>query len=384
MVYTHIHTPNSINKNLDMKIECIKEQLEDALNKANKISAKSNTLPALSGLYLNARQNSLSIKATNLDLGISINIPVRIIEPGIVVVPAQVMTSFITSLTSDKNITISTKGQTLELKTKNTKTTIKTLSSDDFPVIPEIDDDKIFSIPARDLVFGIRSVAYAAAIGGSRPELSSVAITHNGDSLVFAATDSFRLAEKKIRTKKAPRFKQILIPQKNAIEISRIFDKGEEEISISVEEHQVAMRTNNVYLTSRIVDGNFPDYRQIIPKETKTKAVVLKQDLINALKISLVFSDNFNQLTFKASPKAKIFELEAKNTSVGESSDMVDAALEGEDLSINVNHRYFTDCFQSITTDSVSLEFGGQAKPIIVRGVGDTSFLYLVMPMNQS
>lgn len=367
-----------------MKIECIKEQLEDALNKANKISTKNNTLPVLSGLYLNARQNTLSIKATNLDLGISINIPVRVTEPGIVVVPAQIITSFISSLSIDKNITINTKGQTMEVKTKNTKTIIKTLSSEDFPVIPELEDDKVFSIQARDLVFGIRSVVYAASLGGGRPELSSVAITHEGDSIIFTATDSFRLAEKKIRVKKTPRFKQILIPQKNAIEISKIFDKGEEEIFISVEEHQVAMRSNNLYLTSRIIDGIFPDYKQIIPKETKSKAIILKQDLINALKTSLIFSDNFNQLTFKVSPKAKIFELESKNTLIGENIDSIDAALEGEDISINVNYKYFTDCFQSITTDSISLEFGGQAKPILVRGVGDTSFFYLVMPMNQT
>lgn len=367
-----------------MKIECIKEQLEAALNKANKIAAKSNTLPVLSGLYLNAKQNTLSIKATNLDLGISINVPVRVLEPGTAVVPAQIITPFVSSLSSDKNITINTKGQVLEIKTKNTKTAIKTLSSEDFPVIPELDDHKAFSVQARDIIFGIRSVVYAAAIGGARPELSSVAITYEGDSLVFAATDSFRLAEKRIRVKKPPHFKQVLIPQKNAIEISRIFEHGEEEVSISVEEHQIAMRSNNIYLTSRIVDGTFPDYKQIIPKEIKSKAVLLKQDLINALKTSLVFSDNFNQLTFKLFPKSKNFELESKNATVGESVESVDAAIEGEDISINVNHRYFTDCFQAINVDSVSLEFSGQAKPILVKGIGDTSFLYLVMPMNQT
>ena len=366
-----------------MKIECIKEQLEEAISKANKIAGRNITLPVLSGLYLDARANSLSIKATNLDLGISITIPVRVIEPGIVVVPAQVITSFISSLSKDRNITISTKGQVLEVKTSSTKTSIKTLSGEDFPVIPEIDEDKAFLIPARDFVFGIRSVVYAAAVGSIKPELSSVSIKYNGELLVFAATDSFRLAEKKIRVKKAPHFKHILIPQKNALEIIKIFDKGDEEISVSLEEHQMALRSQNIYLTSRVVEGNFPDYKQIIPKEIISKAVLLKQDLVNSLKTSLIFSDNFNQLTFKLSPKAKNFEIETKNPSVGENTHTLDAVLEGSDLSININHKYFTDCFQSIATDSISLDFNGQAKPIIVQGVGDTSFLYLVMPMNQ-
>jgi len=367
-----------------MKIECIKEQLEEVLNKADKIAGKNITLPVLAGLYLDARQNSLSIKATNLDLGISLTLPVKVIESGIVVVPAHVISSFISSLSKDRNITINTKNQVLEIKTSSTKTNIKTLPSEDFPVIPEIGEDKVFSMPIRDLLFGIKSVLYAAAVGSIKPELSSISITYEGEFLTFAATDSFRLAEKKIRVKKVPHFKQILIPQKNAMEIVKIFDKGDEEISISIEEHQMALRVQNIYLTSRIVEGTFPDYRQIIPKETTSKAVLLKQDLINSLKTSLIFSDTFNQLTLKLSPKAKSFEIESKNSAIGESVHTVESVLEGDNISINVNHRYFTDCFQSIMTDSVSLSFSGQAKPIIIQGVGDTSFLYLVMPMNQS
>ncbi len=367
-----------------MKIECIKEQLEETLNKADKIAGKNITLPVLSGLYFEAKQNLLSIKATNLDLGISIALPVKVVEPGVVVVPAHIISSFISSLSKDKNININNKNQVLEIKTSLTKTSIKTLPSEDFPIIPEISDDKSFSIPARDFIFGIKSVIYAAATGSIKPELSSISITHEGEFLIFATTDSFRLAEKKIRIKKIPHFKQILLPQKNAMEIIKIFDKGEEEISISIQEHQMALRSQNVYLTSRIIEGTFPDYKQIIPKETSSKAVLLKQDLINSLKTSLIFSDNFNQLTLKLSSKNKSFEIESKNSNVGESIHTVEAVVEGDDISINVNHRYFTDCFQSITTDSISLNFSGQAKPIIVQGVGDSSFLYIVMPMNQS
>lgn len=367
-----------------MKIECIKDKLEEALNKAGKIAGKNPTLPVLAGLHLSAHKNSLSIKATNLDLGVSINIPVKVIEPGTVVVPAHVISTFISSLPKEKSISISTKNQILEIKTQTTKTNIKTLSGEDFPLIPEISDDQEFSIPARDLVFGIRAVIYASAVGSMKPELSSISITPEGDFLVFAATDSFRLAEKKVRIKKTPYFKQILLPQKNALEIIRIFDQGDEEISIAIEEHQAAFRSSDTYLTSRIIDGVFPDYRQIIPKKITSGAIVLKQDLLNSLKTSLIFSDSFNQLTLKVLPKAKSFEIESKNNTVGETTNSVEAALEGEDLTINVNSKFFTDGFQSTASDSVSLEFSGQTKPIVVKGVGDTSFLYLVMPMNKS
>lgn len=367
-----------------MKIECIKEQLEEALNKADKIAGKNTTLPVLSGFYLDAKDNNLTIKATNLDLGISIKIPVKVSEPGVVVIPAHVVTSFVSSLTKDRSINLTTKDQVVEIKTGSTKTNLKTLPSDEFPIIPEVGDDNAFTIPSRDFVFGIRSVIYAAAVGSVKPELSSVAITHEGEYLTFAATDSFRLAEKKVKIKNMPHFKQILIPQKNALEIIKIFDKGEEDISISIEEHQLALRSGGIYLTSRIIEGNFPDYRQIIPKTTTTSAVLLKQDLVNSLKTSLIFSDSFNQLTLKLNPVSKTFEIETKNSTLGENSYNLDSVIDGEEIAINVNHRYFTDCFQSINTDSLTLSFSGQAKPILVSGIGDTSFLYLVMPMNQS
>jgi DNA polymerase-3 subunit beta len=371
-----------------MKIECVKEQLEDALSKADKIAGKNSSLPILSGLLLEAEGTSLVIKSTNLDIGLSVTIPVKVTEPGKVVVPAHVTSSFVSSLTKDRTIAFTTKEQVLEVKTASTKTSIKTLPTDEFPIIPEISEDSVFSMPVRDFIFGIRSVIYAAATGSIKPELSSIAVIHEGEYLVFAATDSFRLAEKKIRIKKMPHFKQILIPQKNALEMVKIFDRGEEDLDISISEHQVALRSKQgsqgVYLTSRIIEGIFPDYRQIIPKEKTSTVTILKQDLINSLKSSLIFSDSFNQLTLKLSPAEKSFEIESRNAAVGENTHKVDATVEGKELSINVNHRYFTDCFQSVTTDSLTLAFTGPAKPIVIQGVGDTSFLYLVMPMNQS
>lgn len=367
-----------------MKIECIKNQLEEALSKANKVAGRNTTLPILSGFYLEAKNNILIVRATNLDLGISINLPVRVVEPGEVVVPAQVISSLISSLSKDKNIKINTKNQILEVETLSTKTSIKTLPKEDFPIVSEIEDDKSFSMPIKDFISGIKAVVYAAAIGSIKPELSSVSMTHEGEFLIFAATDSFRLAEKKIKVKNNPSFKQILIPQKSAIEIIKILDHVDEDVSISIKENQMVLRSQNIYLTLRIIDGVFPDYRQIVPKDITSKAVLLKQDLIDCLKTTLIFSDSFNQLTFNLSPKDKRFEIESKNSTIGESKYHIEAVLDGGGLSININHRYFTECFQSIIADSVSLSFSGQAKPIIVQGVGDQTFLYLVMPMNQS
>lgn len=367
-----------------MKIECIKEQLEEVLSKADKIAGKNSSLPILSGLLLKAEGNFLTIKSTNLDLGLSISFGVKVIEPGTCVVPAHATTSLISSLTKDRNIILTLKDQILEIKTSSSKSKIKTMLAEDFPIIPEITEDNAFSIPSKDFIQGVRSVIYASAVGSIKPELSSVAVIHDGEYLIFVATDSFRLAEKKLKIKNMPHFKQILIPQKNALEMIRIFDQNDEDLSISINEHQIALRNSKIYLTSRIIEGVFPDYRQILPKDKNTTATLLKQDLVNSLKTSLIFSDSFNQLSLKLSPKDKSFVIETKNTNLGENEHNIEAVLDGNDISINVNHRYFTDCFQSIPSESLEIAFSGQAKPIVIKGVGDQSFLYLVMPMNQS
>ncbi len=366
-----------------MKIESIKDKLSDAVGKAEKIAGKNPTLPVLAGLYLKAEKGTLTIKATNLDLGISITIPVKVLEEGEVVVPAQILNSFLSSLSGDKSITLSTKDTTLEVKTGGARTVIKTLPTDEFPLIPLIPDDLAFSIPAKDFALGIKSVAYAANTGSMKPELASILITYKDGQLIFVATDGFRLAEKKIKTKKIPHFKEILIPQKNAVEISRIFDRDGDDLSISMGDNQAAFHKGDIYLATRIIDGVYPDYKQAIPSGTSTKAVLLKEDLQTALKTNMIFSDAFNQLTFTVSPKGKQLDITSKNSNIGENISKVDAALEGEDLSINVNHRYLVDSFQSIATDSLALSFHGANRAIIVEGIGDKSFMYLVMPMNR-
>jgi len=366
-----------------MKIESIKDKLSDAVSRAEKVAGKNPTLPVLSGLYMKAAGGTLTIRSTNLDLGITITLPVKVIEEGEIVVPAQILHSFLSSLSGDKPITLTTKENALEVKTGSARTTLKTLPVDEFPLVPELTNDEAFSLPGKDLALGIKSVVYAASVGSMKPELASVFITYRDGELVFVATDSFRLAEKKVKTKKIPHFKDMLIPQKNAAEIARIFDKDNEEVFISIGENQAAFHREGMYLATRVVEGTFPDYRQIIPEGGSTKATLLKKDLETALRTNLIFADAFNQLTFTVSPKGGQFDITSKNANVGENISSIPAALEGEDLTVSINHRYLVDSFQSINTDSITLSFNGSGRAILVNGVGDKSFTYLVMPMNR-
>ncbi len=366
-----------------MKIECIKEKLYGAVSKAEKISGKHLTLPVLSCILLEVKNNILYVRSTNLDVGVEISFPVKADEDGIVAVSGAVLSGFLSNLHTDKNIKLETVKGNLSVVGGKTSITIKSLPYEDFPTIPKISDGTTFHLDSRDLLKGLTSVWYASGTSSMKPELSSVYMYVEDDSLVFVATDSFRLAEKKVKTKKPKDFAHILIPFKNVLEIVRIFEEVSGEIVVEANKNQISFSADGIYLTSRVVDGVFPDYKQIIPKKFASEVILLKQDLVNALKISNLFSDSFRQVHMEVDPKKKLFEIQTKNADVGESVSSPEAAITGEDIAINFNFKYIMDCFQSIDADSVSLEFSALNRPMVIRGIGDRSFTYLVMPMNK-
>jgi DNA polymerase-3 subunit beta len=269
----------------------------------------------------------------------------------------------------------------LLIKTKKTQIKLKSHPHEDFPTIPMVNGDS-FEIESKKLIDGIRSVYYSSSVSDVKPEISSVFIYTNGDNLVFVSTDSFRLAEKKIKIKTMPEISGILIPFKNVSEILKIFGEIQGSIKVCFNKNQISFFSDNIYLTSRIVDGIFPDYRQIIPKNSTTEAVVLKQDLLNALKLSNIFSDKFNQVNLKIIPKEKTLELSSANNDVGENKTYLDAVVNGENIELSFNYKYFLDCFQSIATDSVSIK-AEASRPMVISPVSDSSFTYLIMPMNR-
>ena len=368
-----------------MKIECVQENLKNAISLTEKIAGKHMTLPVLSCLLLDAtKKNILTIKSTNIDLGIEISIPAKTDEEGIIAVPSQIINSFLNSLIEDeKNIKLVTDQNNLKIISTRSSGLIKTIPADDFPSIPRINSDNSFILNSLDFAKGLKSVWYSSSVSSIKPELSSVYVYCDGEFVVFVATDSFRLAEKKIRIKKSKEFGQILIPYKNISEIIRVLEYINDEIEISLEKNQISFNYKGVYLVSRVTDGTFPDYKQIIPKTNTTEVTVLKQDLVNSLKLSNVFSDKFNQINFKIDIDSKKCEIRTKNNDIGENNSSLECVMNGESIEINFNYKYIIDCFQSIESDSVTLYFNGLNKPMIIIPVSDQSFRYLVMPMNR-
>jgi len=348
-----------------------------------KVTSKGGVNPILKTVLLEGKNSQLTLKATNLDLGIEVKLPVKLDEAGVLAVSSSILGSFASGLDKEKNLMFEKEDDILKIATENTSASLKLYSHEEFPLIPRIGTNNTFQIGSKDLVRGLKSVVYSASLSSIKPELSSVYIYPEEDNLVFVATDSFRLAEKKIKVASKPSFDHILIPFKNVADIIRILEENEESLDVTLDKNQISFTGKDFYLVSRVVDANFPAYKQIIPKESSTEVVVLKQDLINALKVSRVFSDSFNRITLIISPKEKSFRISTKNTDVGENTTSISSSLKGEALQISFNYKNLFDCFQSIDTDSVSLFFDGLNKPLIIKGVGELSFFYLVMPMNK-
>lgn len=368
-----------------MNIECVQEKLKESIGYMERIANKHMTLPVLSCLLFDASQkNSLTIKATNLDLGIEITLPVKTTETGIVAVPAATLNSFlINSMSDDRGVILETNQGNLKISTARNSSLIKTQSHEDFPSIPKVTSENTFSMNAGDFVKGLKSVWYSSSVSSIKPELSSVYIYCDGEFVVFVATDSFRLAEKKVKIKKSKDFGQILIPFKNIPDIVKVLESINDEVEVTLDKNQISFTYKGLYLVSRVIDGTFPDYKQIIPKTSSTEVIVLKHDLVNSLKLSNIFSDKFNQINIKIDPSSKICEIRTKNSDIGENLTKLDSAITGDTIDINFNYKYIIDCFQSIDSDSVSLVFNGLNKPMIISPVSDTSFRYIVMPMNR-
>lgn len=365
-----------------MKLECEIGKIKNGILQVEKITGKNLTLPVLNSILMIAQGKSLRLRATNLSLGIEIEIPAKIEKEGIIAISGTTLAAIFSNIFQNENITLESEDGNLLIKAKKSRIKIKGHIHDDFPTIPTV-EGKSFELEAKKLTEGIKSVYYSSSLSDIKPEISSVYIYSNEDNLIFVSTDSFRLAEKKIKVKGIEEIPGILIPFKNIPEILRIFGEINDDIKICFNKNQISFSANNIYLTSRIIDGVFPDYKQIIPKEFKVETVVLKQDLLNALKLSNIFSDKFNQISLLINPKEKLFELSSQSNEIGENKTYLDAAIKGEDVSLGFNYKYFLDCFQSINSDSISLRLNQPSKPIVISGNSDNSFTYLIMPMNR-
>ncbi len=365
-----------------MKIGTTKEKILNSILIAERVVGKKESLPILSCILIDA-QKELVIRATNLEAGVEIVTPADIQEKGTIAVPATILSQTMRSINGE-TVTLTSEEGNLLIESRGTKTLIKAVPQAEFPVLPTTTTKKGITLNRERVMRGLQAVSYAASPSMIRPDLGSIFITIKDGSLVSVATDSFRLAEKTIIGTGANENGELLIPLKHALELVHILEKiDDENVTIATEDAQLVLSGGGVQFVSRVVDATFPNYKEIIPKSFATEATMLKADLTETLRKARVFSGNDQHVGLHIYPKKKIFTATARSNDVGEMSDSIDAALSGDDLDINFHIGYLSECLSSVDSDSVALAFAGPGKPLVIRGVSDTSFMYLVMPLNR-
>ena len=366
-----------------MKIETTLEKIKDAISRVQKVSSKNLSLPILENVLLVAKEKNLTLRSTNLHVGVEVTIPVKVKTEGEIAIKLDVFGQIINSLGNEHVVVLEVIDNTLHITTEKSQMDIKLFPHSDFPTLPHIEEGETLKIPIETIIDGVRSVVYSASLSDIKPEISSVYIYTENNELVFVSTDSFRLAEKRIVVDTNIDVEGLIVPVKNIQECIKVFSGITGDVEVNLGKNQLSIQSDTIYFTSRIIDGNYPDYKQIIPQESETQAIVLKDELIQSLRLINVFSDNFNQLSLQVDAKKGQILLHSRNTDVGENKTSVDAAVTGKNIEMYLNHKYLSDAFPVLGSDSIQFSFIEKNKPCVIRSVGDSSFLYLIMPMNR-
>jgi len=376
-----------------MKLSILKENFLNALNIVSKATSKSFTLPVLNNILLSTEKNFLKLSSTDLEIGIKYWILAKIEKEGGIVMPVKFLINLI-NLISDEKINLEVKNNILYLEGKNYKNQIKGLSPDDFPIIPEVKSETKLEIDNHVLCEGLSQIVNIASPSQTRPEISGVYFYLNEDLIELAATDSFRLAEKKISIPKSSSFSEkvsLIVLQKTIREIINIFGENPGKIKIYFSPNQIMFESKmsevahpNIQVVSRLIEGEYPNYKEIIPKEFKTTLILQKQEFLNQIKTASLFSGKINEIKIKIDPEQEIIEIFAQNPDLGQSKSEIKGKIKGEKVEVSFNYRFLIDGLLNIKSKEIIFALNKEEGPGILKPVNDETFIYVVMPIKGS
>ena len=374
-----------------MKIEVLKENLKTGLSVVEKIVGKNLSLPILDNVLIDTEDNFLSLSSTDLETAIKLWILTRIIKKGKAVVPVKLLSSFISSL-PDEKISIEDKGQNIEIECKNFKTQIQGYNSEEFPIIPEFKDLEFLEVDNKKFCQGLSQIVDISSPSQTRPEISGVYFLFSKNLIKIVATDSFRLAEKNISLEKPlKKDYSFILPQKPAREIMNILGEKEGVLKIYFSPNQTLFEfpmkeasRPEVQITSRLIEGEYPNYQDIIPKKFKTRVVLKRDEFLNQIKTASLFSGKINEIKFTINTANKEVEIFAKDPDTGESKSTIAAKIEGDPIEVSFNHKFLTDGLLKIKSSEITFDLSKEEGPCVLRPVGDTSYLYVVMPIKST
>jgi len=367
-----------------MKLSCTQEKLNQGLSKVSHVVKKDATLPILSNILFETKEGRLKLSATDLEIGVRCNILGKIEKEGTLTLPADIITSYVNSL-PESRVNLETTDQILHLKCESFEANIKGLPSKEFPIIPEVKTEPLTKIPTDLFIPSLNQIIFAAAQEESRPEISGVSFNFKKNLLVLAATDSYRLAEKRVKLESEVKGgKSIIIPIRTAQELVRILSEEVGDVLVSVSENQILFHFNEVDMTSRLIEGQYPKYQEIIPHEFKTRVILDTNLFLDTIKtVSLFSREAASDIKMELDPSKEEITISAETSQVGKSESKIKTKIEGEKNSINFNYRYVLEGLSAIISPQVIFEMTTDSAPAVLKPADSKDYIYIVMPIKQ-
>lgn len=361
-----------------MKLQVTQENLSRALSSVSRVASGRGTLPILSNVLVKTVDNRLSIAATNLDIAITHYIGSKVSEEGAITVPARLMQDFVSSLPGGV-IELKLEENKLHISADKYQSIINGISAEDYPVMPAIDKGSNWKIPAKKLKAGLQQVIMAASNDEARPVLTGVYMHTFEGKLFLVATDSYRLAEKALIDTKEEI--NLLIPASALQDLLRILGDSEDEVVVTHDDQQVLFTIGDIELVTRLIEGNYPDYRKLIPSQFATSAKLARTDLTNITKVSSLFArESAGSVTINLNEKDLAVSIRSVASQLGENTSSAAAEVSG-DGTITLNSRYILDALHALSGDEVSLSFNGKLEPCVLKDPKAADYTHVIMPL---
>lgn len=367
-----------------MKLSCVQEKLNKGLTLAGRLVGIKTSLPVLNNVLLEAKEGKLIITSTDLEIAIRAIIGVKVIKEGKITIPSRLLCDFV-AVNKDKKIRITLKDNILNIKSKHSVAHIRGIDASEFPLIPKIKEEPKILISSSDLLNALNKVIIAAAIDDTRPVLNGACFKKKGVELKIIATDSYRLAEKKIKDENFGKVEDFtfIVPLKTAQEVVRILSILEPmTVAVRFNENQIAFNMVGVEVISRLVEGEFPEYEQIIPKEHQTKVALKSREFSNTIKMVNLFAEdsaNSIQLNFD---KVGLVKIEATSNQLGDNKSTLSGNVLGKDNKIAFNAKFIIDVLNVLGGEQdINFEMTGYLNPGVIKPTKDKDYLYVIMPL---
>jgi DNA polymerase-3 subunit beta len=361
-----------------MKLQVTQENLAKALSSVSRVASSRGTLPILSNVLLKTVENRLTIAATNLDIAITHFIGSKVSEEGAITVPARLMQDFVSSLPSGV-IQLELDDNKLKISTDKYQSAINGVAADEFPVMPAITEGQSWKIPGKVLKGGLQQVIIAASSDEARPVLTGVYLHTYEGQLYMVATDSYRLAEKVLM--KSKQDVSLLIPATALQDLLRILGDDDGEVTVTHDDQQVLFQVGDIELVTRLIEGNYPDYRKLVPREFAIKSSLQRAEFVNITKVSSLFArESAGSITINLSEKDQLVSIRSVASQLGENTASANAEITG-DGTITLNSRYVLDALNALHGDTVTFSFNGKLEPCVIADPAASDYLHVVMPL---